>query len=89
MWMLMKEARPAESMARRNWLLEVTAMREMLEESWKGRVMVRDLVRSVAEMRFPIGESRVLSVVTFTLPPRYGAASRFWNRKFISEVFFS
>ena len=46
-------------------------------------MIVSDFLRSVTEIRLPIGEiSRVLSTVV-TLPPLYGAPRRFWNRKFM------
>ena len=56
------------------------ARREMSAEDWIGRVRVWDLMRSVTLTRLPTGEiSRVLLLIT-TLPPLYGAPSRFWKR---------
>lgn len=60
-------------------------MRAMLDEASKGRVRVWDLARSVAAMRLPTGEYRMVFSATTALPPRYGAPSRFWKRKFMAE----
>ncbi|KAJ8630741.1 hypothetical protein MRB53_024064 [Persea americana] len=63
-------------------------MREMLEEALQGSVWVWDLVRSVAEMRFPTGERRLLSA-TRTFMPLYGVLRRFWNLKLMASSSYS
>ena len=59
---------------------DMAAWLEMSGENWIGRVRVWDLMKSVTLTQLPTGEiSRVLLLIT-TLPPLYGALSRFWKR---------
>ena len=77
---LMNRQRRLLSTAMRKTPSGEAARREMSAEDWIGRVRVWDLMRSVTLTRLPTGEiSRVLLLIT-TLPPLYGAPSRFWKR---------